>query len=296
MIGAQGPASRAAAGILGWTLAAVLSAAAQSVPADDSPAPEYVSKAGVKYYAQADERGTVAAAEQKLAAEPQNLDLLIALGRAQGGVWRFRDAIATFTRGIQAAPNDARCYVLRGHRYISTRQFDKALADLKRAAELDPAAEGLWYHLGLAHYLVGGFEPAAAAYQKSRDMARDDNGVVSASDWMYMSLRRAGKNAESEKVLERITPEMKVSGGEQSYFNRLLLYKGLKKEADIMPAGPPADMAAEVTAATIGYGVANWHLYNGRKAEARKLFAQIVQGKSWAAFGFIAAEAELARK
>ncbi len=292
----SGHPSRKLASILILTLASVLSAAAQTGPGAASAAPEYVSAAGVKYYAQADERGTVAEAEKKLAADQQNLDLLIALGRAQGGVWRFRDAIETFTRGIQAAPNDARCYVLRGHRYISTRQFEKALTDLKLAAELNPAAEGLWYHLGLAHYLVGEFDQAAAAYQKSRDAAKDDNGVVSASDWMYMALRRAGKNAEAEKVLERITPEMKVSGGEQSYFNRLLLYKGLKKESDILPAGPAADMAAEVTAATIGYGVANWNFYNGRRAEARKMFEAIVQGKSWAAFGSIAAEAELARQ
>jgi hypothetical protein len=50
-------------------------------------------------------------------------------------------------------------------------------------------------------------------------------------------------------------------------------------------------------AATISYGVANWHFYNGRAADARKLFQDIVEQNSsqWAAFGYIAAEAELAR-
>ena len=48
-------------------------------------------------------------------------------------------------------------------------------------------------------------------------------------------------------------------------------------------------------AATVGYGIGNWHLYNGRPAQARQVFQNIVAGKEWAAFGFISAEAELAR-
>jgi len=50
-----------------------------------------------------------------------------------------------------------------------------------------------------------------------------------------------------------------------------------------------------VSEATLAYGVANWHLYNGRKAEAVAIFERIVKGPNWMPFGFIAAEAELAR-
>ena len=44
------------------------------------------------------------------------------------------------------------------------------------------------------------------------------------------------------------------------------------------------------------YGIGNWHLYNGRRAEAERIFRRIVAGGQWGAFGYIAAEAELARK
>jgi hypothetical protein len=49
--------------------------------------------------------------------------------------------------------------------------------------------------------------------------------------------------------------------------------------------------------ATIGYGVANWHLYNGRKDEARTILQQIVDANAaqWPSFGYVAAEAEFAR-
>lgn len=257
--------------------------------------PEYVSAAGVRYYGQADTAGAVAEAEKNLAADPQNVDLLLALGRAQAGIWRYRAAVATYTRGLELAPNDARLLVARGHRHITLRQPDRALADLQKAAGIDPKAAGLWYHLGLAHYLRGEFSEAAAAFRKSRDEAADDAGVVAASDWLYMSLRRAGKGQEAAAVLERISPEMKIEGSENIYLSRLLLYKGVKSEADLPLPTPSDDMASELRAATLAYGIGNWHLYNGRAATARAYFERAVQSKAWAAFGFICAEKDLTR-
>ncbi len=46
---------------------------------------------------------------------------------------------------------------------------------------------------------------------------------------------------------------------------------------------------------TLGYGVGNWHLYNGRVDLAREVFRRIVSGPQWASFGYLAAEAELKR-
>jgi hypothetical protein len=78
----------------------------------------------------------------------------------------------------------------------------------------------------------------------------------------------------------------------KSYYDRLLFYKGLKKEEDLVNV----EKATDLEIATVGYGVANWHLYNGNRAKAEEYFRKIVSGKYWPAFGFIAAEAELARK
>ena len=78
--------------------------------------PEVVSPLGAKFYSQADEKGQVAEAEKKLASDPKNIELIIALGRAQAAVWRYRDAISTFTRGIEMDPGNAMLYRHRGHR------------------------------------------------------------------------------------------------------------------------------------------------------------------------------------
>ncbi|MFY9554002.1 MAG: tetratricopeptide repeat protein [Blastocatellia bacterium] len=251
--------------------------------------PEFVSSSGAKFYSQPDEKGQVAEAEKKLASDPDNIELLIALGRAQATVWRFRDAIATFTRGIGMDSTNAMLYRHRGHRYISTRQFDKALADMERGAKLNDKNYDIWYHLGLAAYLKGEFTKAAGAYEKAYALSEKDDSRIAATDWLYMSYRRGGKNTEAARALARITPDMKVEEN-KSYFDRLMFYKGLKKESDIV-----TDKLTDLELATVGYGIANWHLYNGDKAKARVLFQKITSGKYWPAFGFIAAETELIR-
>lgn len=260
-----------------------------SVSAQAQAEPEVVLPSGAKFYAQADEKGEVAAAEQELAADPKNIELIIALGRAQAAIWRYRNAIQTYTRGIEIAPTNAMLYRHRGHRYISTRQFDKAVKDMERAAKLNDKDFDIWYHLALAHYLNGKFDRAAEYYERAYQVSVNDDSRIAASDWIYMSYRRAGKQKEARRALDRITPDMKVEEN-KSYFDRLMLYKGLKQEPDIMH-----DKLTDIELATIGYGIANWHLYSGDKAKAKELFEKIVSGRYWPAFGFIAAETELAR-
>jgi hypothetical protein len=46
---------------------------------------------------------------------------------------------------------------------------------------------------------------------------------------------------------------------------------------------------------TVGYGVADYYLVSGQKDRALELMKEVVRGSQWAAFGFAAAEAELAR-
>jgi tetratricopeptide (TPR) repeat protein len=251
--------------------------------------PEYISPTGTKYYAQADEKNVVAEAEKNLAADPKNIDLLIALGRAQASVWRYRDAIATYTRGIAVDPKNAMLYRHRGHRYITLRMFDKAVKDLELAAKLNDRDYDIWYHLGLAYYLTGEFKKAAKAYERCRAVAAKDDSLIAVSDWLYMTYRRQEKEYEAAQVLERITLNMKVEEN-KSYYDRLLMYKRFKKESEIV-----TDKMTDLDIATVTYGVGNWHLCNGDKAKAMAMFQKITDGKYWPAFGFIAAETDLKR-
>lgn len=116
--------------------------------------------------------------------------------------------------------------------------------------------------------------------------------LVATSHWLYMTLRRLGRENEAAAVLEPIREGMDVIEN-RDYHRLLLLYRGeLTPEALLADA---ADSGNPVGYATVGYGVGNWHLYNGRRAEAVELFRRVIAGGSWASFGSIAAEAELAR-
>ncbi len=255
----------------------------------------------------------LAQAQAEVDQHPDDADAIVWLGRRQAYLGRFRDAIATYTLGIEKHPDDIRLYRHRGHRYVTVRELDHAIADLQRAADLieskhipeqpepdgDPRPSGLptsskhfnvYYHLGLAHYLKGEFDQALAAYREGMKYASaSDDRRVAMSDWLYMTLRRLGRKEEADEVLRPITREMKVADN-TSYFNRLLMYKGEKTPEELL-----AGREDPIELATYGYGVGNWYLVNGDKERALAVFRQVVAGPQWPAFGFIAAEADLAR-
>ena len=94
---------------------------------------------------------------------------------------------------------------------------------------------------------------------------------------------------EAAKLLEPIHQDMEIIEN-QVYLNRLLMYKGVRSAEELLRAG--GDPVAQ---ATYGYAVGNWLLYNGQPEQAKAAFQKVLQTPQWAAFGYIAAEAELAR-
>src|SRR5207247_6727493 len=147
---------------------------------------EYRSPAGVEYRSQRD-TGAIARAETALAADPRNVDRIIQLGIAQSGVRQYREAIETFSRGLKIAPNNALLYRWRGHRYLSTRQFDRAMDDLAHGARLDSTIYGIWYHLGIVRFANGDFAGAVAAFPRALLMAADSGVSSGSTDWVCVA-------------------------------------------------------------------------------------------------------------
>lgn len=246
---------------------------------------EYRSPAGVQYRSQLD-TGAIARAESALAVDPRSIDRIIALGVAQSGVRQYREAIETFTRGLRIAPNNALLYRWRGHRYLSTRQFDRALDDLSRGAKLDSTIYGIWYHLGIVRFVRRDFAGAAAAFTRALPIAPDSGERSGATDWLWMSLARAGRSAEARALLDR-HPDTPPAGN--AYTQRLRLYRG-----EVLPDSvfTPAD-TSDIQIATLSYGIGNWFLVRGDTSQARKWFERSVASGGWPAFGFIMSEVEL---
>src|SRR6185503_21368306 len=67
---------------------------------------QYKSPAGVEYRSLPDTEA-VTKAQADLKADPRNVAKIIDLGVAQSGARQYREAIATFTRGLEIEPNNA---------------------------------------------------------------------------------------------------------------------------------------------------------------------------------------------
>jgi tetratricopeptide (TPR) repeat protein len=294
-------------------------------PGDQKP--QVVSALGKRFFAGADADGAIAKADAALAADPDNVDRLIAAARAHDVALQFDTSIAMYTRAIGMAPDDVRAYRFRGHRFISTRKFDPAIKDLERALSLAPSSFDVVYHLGLAYFLSGQFPAAAKTYRACLDRkspgpalpagwrdcaglssgappdparpaaapasspAPDDESRIGITDWLYRSLRRAGRAEEARLLLAGIPEGLAVKENE-AYYRALLFYKGVRTEAQVLPD----EAFKENTGVTVGYGLANFYLAEGQTAKACALMRRLVEDEAhWNAFGFIGAEAELTR-
>ena len=238
---------------------------------------------------------------------------VIWLGRRTAYLGRYKEAIEIFTNGIAKFPADARLYRHRGHRYLTLRCFDRAVEDFEKAAklvkgkpdEIEPDGlpnarniptstlqSNIWYHLGLAYYLKGDFRRALNAYREAEKVSNNPDMLVATTHWLYMTLRRLKRENEAQQALLKIKDDLQLIEN-ADYYKLIQVYKGQLKAADLL--AEISKNTDNLSNATLGYGLGNWLLYNGQRAEAEKIFRQITAGNQWASFGYIAAEAELAR-
>lgn len=276
---------------------------------------EVESLLGEPLYARKDLEGIVAQADRLVAEQPNDLAVLLVAAGTRVELWRYHEAIDLYTKAVEMAPEDWRPYRYRGHRYISIRQFDKAIRDLERARELAPHSFDVAYHLGLALFLEGRFEEAANEYERCRALANSPDALaldlsqefgedfrtcmeirrspstrVAITEWMYRALRRAGRHDEARKLLDTIAADWTFEEN-QPYYLLLLFYKELRSEEDLLAP----EMLWTNRFETLAYGVANWHIVEGNTARARELLEEIVRDPYWPGFGRIAAEADLVR-
>ena len=253
----------------------------------------------------------LAAARTEYEKDPDDADNIIWLGRRLGYVQDYRGAVEAFSEGIRKHPDDARFYRHRGHRYISIREFDRAIADLEKAAELiagtgdevepdgapNPAGipvstlhSNIWYHLGLAYYLKGDLDNALRVYEIAIAETPNDDMRVATTHWLYMTLRLLDRDEDAVAALGPIHEDMNVIES-MPYHQLCLMYKGEAETGRVLTSN-----ITEAGGDSAKYGIANWHYYNGRLDDAKAGFEDMIATSGWASFGRIAAESDLARK
>jgi tetratricopeptide (TPR) repeat protein len=251
-------------------------------------------------------------AELALETDPDDAGALVWMGRRTAYLGRYQDAIDIYSHALTLHPDDPHIYRHRGHRFITVRELGPAIDDLRRAADLiagqpdEVEADGLpnarniptstlhfniWYHLGLAYYLQGDYPAAADAYRRCLEAARHPDAKVAASYWLYLTLRRLHHEDEALTVADGVRADMDVIES-RGYLDLLGLFKGHGAPEQLVgPQGTEATLESTTTA----YGVGMWYLLAGDEDDARRTFERILADRDqWAAFGYIAAEAELA--
>ena len=249
-----------------------------------------------------------ARAKSEFSDDPQNPDALIWYGRRTAYLGQYEEAIKIYTTGIVQHPDDARMYRHRGHRYISTRQYDLAIADFQQAADLINGKEdqvepdglpnarniplstlhgNIWYHLGLAYYLKYDMSNALKAYSNRTVTERYDDNLVSGAYWLYMILSRMGRTEEAVAAVERVTLGMDIIEN-TSYYKMCLFFKGLVEEEELIPKDPNSSGDNVFL-----YGLGNWYLFAKQdKDKAKALYQQLLKTGNRYSFAYLAAESD----
>ncbi|MEQ8473959.1 MAG: tetratricopeptide repeat protein [Marinoscillum sp.] len=249
-------------------------------------------------------------AQNKYEKDPDSLENIIWYGRRLGYIGRYQDAIRIFSVGLDLYPNSYKLLRHRGHRYITTRQFDKAIEDLQRAAfyarpvvnAMEP--DGLpnrlnkpisnnkfniWYHLGIAYYLKGNYDKALSSFKQCQDYADNDDLKVAVADWSYMTYRKLGNQIGAKEAIAPIGRRMDIIEN-YSYHQRILMYKGQYEAESLLQNAEGSNNSIHPT---LGYGIACYYLNEGQVDKAREIYQLILKNDQWDAFGYIASEADV---
>ena len=236
--------------------------------------------------------------------DQENPEMLIWYGRRVAYLGYFKEAIKIYTLGIEKFPYDARFYRHRGHRYISTRQYDNAINDFKKALELIDGKEdqiepdglpnskniplstlhgNIWYHLGLAYYLKNDMNNAAKSFSDRSVTHKFDDNIVSSAHWLYMIYRRQNKIEQSNSIVENISKDMDIIEN-MSYHQTSLFHKGLIKESEM-----------DIDEVAL-YSIANWYIYEKNDSlKAKDYYKELLDNGNPFSFAYIAAESDWKR-
>jgi Flp pilus assembly protein TadD len=128
-----------------------------------------------------------------VAAQPKNSDALLALGNLQRSHKQFVDAIATYTKVLDAAAPDDKSnwstLYFRGICEERSNQWPAAEADFKKALELSPDQPLVLNYLGYSWVDKGiNLDQAFKMLRRAVDLRPTDGFIVDSLGWAYFKL------------------------------------------------------------------------------------------------------------
>ncbi|MDP6050775.1 MAG: hypothetical protein QF879_00350 [Candidatus Latescibacteria bacterium] len=241
-------------------------------------------------------------AEAVMEVAPKREDSYIWLGRRLGYLTRWSEAIAVFTQGLEKFPDSYKLLRFRGRHLAPYREFDRAIADYKRAAELvedkqdsyEPDGiinarhqylgsyrSNMHYYLGQTSWAVGDYQATLQGMERSsrEPLVQHADRLVATTYWRYLALRKLGRHDEA-RVLVRKAPQDLELVENFTYYKGVLFLQGAHTKEELMPE---AD-------SIIKFAISMDHHFRGEQETAEMMWQEIIEGS---AQGFWPAESEL---
>lgn len=230
----------------------------------------------------------LAIAQAQMDVAPEREDSFIWLGRRLGYLARFPEAIDVFRRGLEVHPDSYKLLRYRGRHRARNREFEAALADYRRAAELienvpdtfEPDGilnsieqpittyrSNIHYYLGQTSMAVGDYETTISAMERSEaePLGGSADRLVSTAYWRYLAYRKLGQDDLAESVVAQV-PEDLVLIENFTYYESVLFFKGARTREELLSG---AD-------SLINYALAMDHHFRGEQATAVEMWRELV--------------------
>ena len=235
---------------------------------------------------------------------PEREDSHIWLGRRLGYLARNGEAIDAFTEGLEQFPDSYKLLRFRGRHLARNRQFERAIADYRRAAELVESIQdsyepdgiinarhqylgsyrsNIHYYLGQTSWAVGDYQATFNGMNRAsiEPLVQHNDRRVATGFWKYLSLRKLGKHAEAQAIVDAIPDGLDLVENFDYYYG-VQYFKGTLDEESLLSRN----------GLNSTFGVAMVHLIEGRAEKAERMLHDLVAGSSQ---GYWPAETELRR-
>uniref|UniRef100_A0A8C2U2Z9 E3 ubiquitin-protein ligase CHIP n=1 Tax=Coturnix japonica TaxID=93934 RepID=A0A8C2U2Z9_COTJA len=152
------------------------------------------------------------------------------LGNRLFGGRKYPEAAAAYGRAINRNPLVAVYYTNRALCYLKMQQHDKALADCKRALELDGQSVKAHFFLGQCQMEMENYDEAIANLQRAYNLAKEQR--LNFGDDIPSALRIAKKKRWNSIEEKRINQENEL----HSYLTRLIMAEKERELAECRKA------------------------------------------------------------
>jgi serine/threonine protein kinase/tetratricopeptide (TPR) repeat protein len=170
-----------------------------------------------------------------LALRPHSLNRRLLLARSlQFARPTATEALAVYSKFIELAPGDPRGWLFRGIAYSRSRQFDKAIADLTRAADLEPKGALTRRRLGQVLEAAGRPDDAITRYREASRLDPDDHLFIH----LDLAFALIARDRWDEAIPE-VQESIRLHGGELGYPTLSRLQVALEKKGPLDQTNAP---------------------------------------------------------